>query len=140
MRRNSYLYFGWLSIAVGIGACRPADGDLSVEELSAVVAREQDSLDLCYQTALDKSPYDHEFTIQTTLRIRSDGSVANVGLDQAGLQGIGPCLEKTIKTWKFPRAKAETRARLPIVFRPKVEKTLPPNLKLPPGFKVIQPP
>ena len=131
-----------LLIALALCAgCRPSRGhDLSTEQLTAVVAREQGSLDPCYQSALDKTPYDHEFQIQTTLHIRKDGSVANVTLDQAGLRGIGPCVEKAIRAWKFPPAEDETRARLPIIFRPKVERQLPPDLKLPPGFKVVQPP
>jgi hypothetical protein len=132
---------GWLLVTVLLGACRPASGhDLSVEQLSAVVAREQGSLDPCYQTALDKNPYDHEFHIQTTLHIRKDGTVAKVGLDQQGLQGIGPCIEAAIRAWRFPSAEAETHAQLPIIFRPKVVKTLPPNFKLPPGFKVLEGP
>ena len=121
--------------------CRPtAEHDLSVAQLTEVVAREQGSLDACYQAALDKSPYDHEFRIQTRLYIRKDGSVAKVGLDQTGLRGIGPCVEKTIRSWKFPPAQEETHASLPIIFRPKIEKTLPPDFKLPPGFSVVQPP
>lgn len=121
--------------------CHAGHGqDLSVQQLSEVVAREQGSLDQCYQGALDKTPYDHEFQIQATLHIRKDGSVAKVGLNQAGLRGIGPCVENAIRSWKFPPAPEETRASLPIIFRPKVERQLPPDLKLPPGFKVVQPP
>jgi hypothetical protein len=133
--------YGWLFVAVWLSACRPASGhDLSVDQLTAVVAREQGSLDPCYQTALDKNPYHHEFQIQTTLHIRKDGSVAKVGLDQQGLQGIGPCIEAAIRAWKFPSAQAETHAKLPIIFRPKVVTSLPADLKLPPGFKVLEGP
>jgi hypothetical protein len=121
--------------------CRPkAGGELSIAQLTAVVAREQGSLAPCYQSALDKKPYDHEFRIQTVLRIRPDGSVAEVTLDQPGIESIGPCLIATIRNWKFPPAAAETRTSLPIVFSPKVVKTLPENLKLPPGFQVLQDP
>jgi hypothetical protein len=135
-------------LGTGLAACaallsgcqRPSGGDLSVEQLTAVVAREQASLDPCYQNALDKQPYDHEFRIETRLEIRRDGTVAKVGIDQEGLKGVGACVEKTIRTWKFPDAREETRANLPIIFRPKVVKTLPEDLHLPPGFKVLQPP
>lgn len=106
-------------------------------QLSEVVAREQPTLEACYQAGLDRTPYDHEFRIQAKLAIRRDGTVEKVELDQAGLQGLGPCLEQTIRTWRFPRAEDDTLASLPIVFRPKVEKVLPENLQLPPGFKVL---
>jgi hypothetical protein len=141
VRVHASRYCAWLAIFVCAGACRAAaTHDLSIEQLSAVIARDQASLDPCYQSALDKTPYDQEFKIQTTLHIRKDGSVAKVELDQQGLRGIGPCLVEAIKAWQFPSAADETHARLPIIFRPKVERTLSPDVKLPPGFKVVQPP
>jgi hypothetical protein len=130
---------GLLLCGLALSACRPKQGeDLSVAQLSAVVAGEQDSLTPCYQTGLEKNPYPHEFRIQAVLEIRADGQVSKVELDQTGLPGVGPCLEKAIRGWKFPRAKAATRASLPIVFKPKVVQDLPANFKLPPGFKVLQ--
>jgi hypothetical protein len=124
-------------LALGAG-CRPSSGkDLSVAQLSEVVAREQPTLEACYQAGLDRTPYDHEFRIQAKLSIRRDGTVDKVELDQSGLQGLGPCIERTIRSWRFPQAADETFASLPIIFRPKVEKVLPENLKLPPGFKVL---
>jgi hypothetical protein len=132
---------GLCALASASIACgRAQGGDLNVSQLTAVVAREQETLTPCYQSALDRSPYEHEFRIQATLEIRSDGSVESVVLDQTGLQGVGPCIEKTIRTWKFPTAKAATRASLPIIFQPKVVQSPPANLKLPPGFKVLEPP
>jgi hypothetical protein len=127
-------------LAFAAGCQRPSGGDLSIEQLSEVVAREQPSLEPCYQNALDKQAYDHEFRIETELHIRKDGSVAKVGIDQEGIKGVGACIEKTIRSWKFPPAREETHAGLPIIFRPKVVKTLPEDLKLPPGFKVLQGP
>ena len=126
-----------LALALGPAGCRRAANDLSVAQLSEVVAREQPSLEVCYQAGLDRTPYDHEFRIQARLSIRRDGTVDKVELDQNGLQGLGPCLEQTIRAWRFPQAEADTLASLPIIFRPKVEKVLPENLQLPPGFKVL---
>jgi len=118
------------------GACsRASGGDLSIDQLNEVVVREHHSLEHCYQTSLDNTPYEHEFRIQADLRIRPDGQVAELELDQAGLRGLGPCIEKTIRSWHFPPAKTETRARLPIVFQPKVLKAAPQNL--PKGFRVL---
>ena len=105
--------------------------------MAAVVAREQDSLEPCYQAGLEATPYDHEFRIEAKLKIKPDGSVSKVELDQTGLRGVGPCVSKVILGWKFPTAKAETHAALPIIFRPKVVKTLPEGV-LPPGFQVLQ--
>jgi hypothetical protein len=126
----------WIAVIAGVGCQRGKD--LSVAQLSEVVVREQPTLEACYQASLDRAPYDHEFRIQAKLAIRRDGTVEKVELDQTGTQGLGPCLEKTIRGWRFPKAEADTLTSLPIVFRPKVEKVLPDNLQLPPGFQVLQ--
>ena len=139
-RARRWLWLGgMLAVCTAIGSgCRGAAGkDLSVAQLSEVVAREQPTLETCYQAGLDRTPYDHEFRIQAKLSIRPDGTVENVLFDQSGLQGLAPCLEKTIRAWRFPQAEAATLTILPIVFRPKVEKVLPENLQLPPGFQVL---
>jgi hypothetical protein len=133
-RARSAIVLAFLLLA----ACRAKNRqDLSAAQLTAVVAREQASLAPCYQSALDKMPYEHEFRIETTLQIRPDGRVSEVTLDQPGIEGVGPCIEAAIRTWQFPKAVAATRASLPIVFTPNVEKTLP---NLPPGFQVLQNP
>ena len=126
-----------IALTFAAAGCRRSGKDLSVAQLSEVVAREQATLEACYQAGLDRTPYDHEFRIQAKLAIRPDGTVEKVEPDQSGLQGLGPCLEKTIRTWRFPQAEEDTLASLPIVFRPKVEKVLPDNIQLPPGFKVL---
>jgi len=118
------------------GACsRASGGDLSVEQLNEVVAREHLSLEPCYQTSLDNTPYEHDFRLLADLRIRPDGRVAELKLDQTGLRGLGPCVDKAIRSWRFPTAETETRARLPIIFQPRVLKAAPQNL--PKGFRTL---
>jgi hypothetical protein len=124
-------------ILVLLGACsRSSSGELTTEQLTATVAREQPSLEPCYQDGLDRTPYEHEFRIESTLVIKPDGSVSKVKLDQNGLQGMGPCLEKVIRGWRFPTAKSSTHASLPLIFRPKVVESIPEGA-IPPGFKVL---
>jgi hypothetical protein len=95
--------------------------DLSVEQLTAVVAAHQDQLKPCYQSALDKQPDSQEFRIQATLHVDKGGSVADVELERGGLPNVGSCVEKIVKTWKFPAAQADTYASMPLIFRPTVE-------------------
>jgi len=105
--------------------------------MSEVVTREQPALEHCYQAGLDETPYDHEFQIQAVLRIAPDGRVTDVELDQTGIAGLGNCVKKALRSWQFPQAQVETRAKLPLVFHPKVEhiQKPPPHLQLP-GFQV----
>jgi hypothetical protein len=105
--------------------------------MTEVVAREQATLEPCYQSGLQRTPYEHEFRIQAVLEVKPDGSVSNVELDQTGLRGLGKCVEQTIRGWRFPKAQVATRASLPIIFHPKVEQTLPDNVQLPKGFRVL---
>lgn len=130
-----------LTFAALLAACRPTTGqELSNEQMSAVVEREQPALEQCYQAGLDQTPYDHEFQIEAVLRIAPNGHVTDVELDQSGIAGLGNCVKKAIRGWRFPQAPVETRAKLPLVFHPKVEHITkpPPQLQLPPGFRVLE--
>lgn len=112
----------WALIALGCIACQSKKGgELTVEQLTAVIAAHQEKLSPCYQTALDKEPDSPEFRIQATLHISKSGDVADVELEKTRLKTVGPCVEKAVRSWKFPAAKADTYATLPIIFRPTVE-------------------
>jgi hypothetical protein len=111
----------WLCALVALGCQSNKGGDLSVEQLTAVVAANQEQLKPCYQSALDKQPDSQEFRIQATLHVDKTGSVSDVELERGGLPNVGSCVEKIVKTWKFPTAKADTYASMPLIFRPTVE-------------------
>lgn len=138
---NKLLYtLSVLTLMLAGTACKKSGGDLSTQQLSEVVAREQPSLEPCYQAGLDNTPYEHEFRIEAKLAINPDGTVSGVELDQNGLQGMGPCIDKTIRGWRFPQAEAATHASLPLIFRPKVVERLPDNIQIPPGFEILNDP
>ena len=132
--------FAALLLMIASGGCAKSGGDLTTQQLSEVVAREQPTLEPCYQAGLERTPYEHEFRIEAKLSIEPDGSVSSVELDQNGLQGMGPCIEQTIRAWQFPKAKAATHASLPLIFRPKVVESLPDNVQIPPGFEILNDP
>ena len=113
----------WFGLWVGLAclACRGRGEDLTVAQLTNVVAAQQDSLRPCYQAALDKQPDSPEFKIQATLHVKKDGNVESVELERGGLPNVGSCVERVVRTWKFPAAQADTYANLPIIFRPTIE-------------------
>jgi hypothetical protein len=110
----------WAAVLLAFG-CQSKGQDLSVEQLTTVVAARQEELRPCYQTALDKDPDSKEFRMQATLHVNRDGEVEDVDLEKGGLPNVGTCIEKVVKAWKFPKAKADTYASMPIIFRPTVE-------------------
>jgi len=117
MTRNG----AWVCLLLALG-CQSSKGqDLSVSQLTAVIAARQDELRPCYQTALDKSPDSQEFRIQATLHVDKSGEVEDVELEKGALPTVAPCVDKVVRTWKFPKAQADTYATMPIIFRPTVE-------------------
>jgi len=110
------------SVTVACLGCQGKKGqDLTVAQLTSVVAANQEQLRPCYQTALDKEPDTAEFRLQATLHVAKSGEVADVEVERGRLAGLAPCVEKVVRGWKFPSAKADTRAALPLIFRPTVE-------------------
>jgi hypothetical protein len=111
----------WLCLFSVLGCQSNKGHDLTVEQLTAVVAAHQEELRPCYQTALDKQPDSQEFRMQATLHVGKDGSVEKVELERGPLPNVGSCVEKVVETWRFPAAPADTYASMPIIFRPTVE-------------------
>lgn len=121
LRRVSWLCL-FASVAPAALACQSNKGrDLSVAQLTAVVAANQDQLKPCYQNALDKQPDSQEFRIQATLHVNKSGSVEDVELERGGLANVATCVDKVVRAWKFPAAEADTYASMPLIFRPTVE-------------------
>lgn len=96
-------------------------GDLSTEQLSAVVEKEQPTLKACYDEALAKHPLKDEVRMEAVLRITPGGKVASVELDPPPpLPGLSTCLNDAIGRWTFPSAEKTTSTSLPLIFRPEV--------------------
>ena len=98
--------------------CQREVDDLDNAQLEAVIAEQRPSIQVCYQDALDREPYENEVRMQATLHVRNSGEVAQVQLGEGGLPGMRPCLEQAIMKWRFPEAGDDTHASLPIIFQP----------------------
>jgi hypothetical protein len=118
---TGFVGWSWLALALALLPGCNKGKDLTVEQLTAVVAGQQESLKPCYQAALDKQPDSSEFRMQATLHVAKNGSVEKVELERGPLPNVGSCVEKVVRKWKFPAAEADTYASLPIIFRPTIE-------------------
>lgn len=114
-------------VVLALGACGTASKhDLSEQQLSLAVEAQRPSLERCYQSALETSPYKQEIRMQAVIHIAPTGAVSGVELDgNGGLPGMSPCLKKAIASWHFPEAKDATHTSLPLIFQPHVQKPQP---------------
>jgi hypothetical protein len=113
-------------LLLGALACGGPKQDLSEKQLSAVVVAQQPSLERCYQSALETSPYKQEIRMEAAIHIAPSGAVTAVELDgTGGLPGMSPCLKKAITAWRFPEAKDATHTSLPLIFKPQVKQAQP---------------
>lgn len=104
-------------------ACGGPKQDLSEQQLSAAVDAQRPSLERCYQSALETSPYKQEIRMDAVIHIAPTGAVSGVELEgQGGLPGMSPCIKQAISAWRFPEAKDATHTSLPLIFKPQVQK------------------
>ena len=101
-------------------ACHREPQDLSTQQLSQAVSQQQPALKRCYDVALGTEPYRQDVRMQAVLEIDPDGSVDSVQLTGSGLAGMPDCIRKSIKTWRFPKARDATHTSLPLIFHPEV--------------------
>ncbi len=115
-------------LLTGLAACQRKLHDLSTQQLSTVVVREQPTLKHCYDEALVTHPYKQEMRLEAQIHIAPSGKVTGVELHGGGgLPGMGACLRYAITRWRFPQAPDPTDTSLPLVFHPEV-KPPQPNL------------
>jgi hypothetical protein len=116
-----------VAFALLLGGCGGgAKHDLSEQQLSLAVEAQRPSLERCYQSALETSPYKQEIRMQAVIHIAPTGAVSGVELDgNGGLPGMSPCLRKAIAAWHFPEAADATHTSLPLIFQPQVQKAQP---------------
>lgn len=87
-----------------------------------VINGRRPQLQQCYEAALAKSPSRKEVRMHAAIHIRPSGDVYEVKIDPGGaLPGMSDCIQQAISSWKFPKVPDETRASLPLIFRPEIE-------------------
>jgi hypothetical protein len=92
---------------------------LSQEQLSDTIKSHLDSLQRCYEVALQGSETPSEpATMDLELAIAAHGDVTSVRTQGSTLPGLDACFERNARTWVFPQAGRATQLRFPLVFRP----------------------
>ena len=101
------------------------EASLSQEQLSDVIKSHLDSLQRCYETALQGQETPSEAaSLDLELAIAARGEVTSVRTRGNTLAGLDACFERNARTWVFPQAGRATQLRFPLVFRPVVNTQL----------------
>jgi len=103
--------------APAAGPARGA-GSLTAAELSSVVNRNKKQLQRCYETAARGAGSDDTVRLDVSITIAPSGGVSAVQLGGQGLPGMNECIERTVRTWRFPSAGEVSGTRFPLLFQP----------------------
>lgn len=93
-------------------------GQLTAEQLSAVVLNGRKNLQRCYETALRGQSSSETVRLDVEIQVSPNGNVTNVHASGKGLPGMDDCITRTVKMWRFPKSGEVTQTRFPVVFQP----------------------
>lgn len=95
-----------------------ATGQLTAEQLSAVVLNGRKNLQRCYETALRGANSNDTVRLDVDIQVSPAGNVTSVHTSGKGLPGMDDCITRTVKMWRFPMSGDATQTRFPVVFQP----------------------
>jgi hypothetical protein len=72
---------------------------------------------MCYNSALKRDPLLNVRRADVLITVGPSGSVSSVSIPSLSGTPLGECLEKRIRSWKFPRASKDFRSQFPIIFQ-----------------------
>ena len=93
-------------------------GQLTSEQLSAVVLNGRKNLQRCYETALRGSNSNETVRLDVDIEVSPHGNVTSVHTAGKGLPGMEECITRTVKMWRFPMSGEATQTHFPVVFQP----------------------
>jgi GYF domain 2/zinc-ribbon domain len=93
-------------------------GQLTAEQLSAVVLKGRKNLQRCYETALRGSQSSDTVRLDVEIEVSPAGNVTEVKANGKALPGMDECITRTVKMWRFPMSGEVTQTRFPVVFQP----------------------
>lgn len=93
-------------------------GQLTAEQLSAVVLKGRKNLQRCYETALRGSNSSDTVRLDVEIEVSPNGNVTVVKANGKALPGMDECITRTVRMWRFPTSGEATQTRFPVVFQP----------------------
>jgi hypothetical protein len=101
----------------GHGSGGRARGEgLNADQIRNVVAREQRTLQNCWEVAVRGMREVPTVRIDVEVTIGPSGTVTSAHARGPGLGNLPECIERTVLRWRFPQADGPTQTRFPVVF------------------------
>jgi hypothetical protein len=92
-------------------------GELDPDDLVDVYNANKIGVTMCYNSALKRDPLLTVRRADVQISVSPAGSVSNVSIPSLSGTPLGICLEKRIRSWKFPRATRVFTSQFPIIFQ-----------------------
>jgi hypothetical protein len=92
-------------------------GELDPDDLFDVYTANKIGVTMCYNSALKRDPLLKVRRADVRITVSPSGSVSNVSIPSLSGTPLGLCLEKRIRSWRFPRASQIFSSRFPIIFQ-----------------------
>jgi predicted Zn finger-like uncharacterized protein len=97
---------------------RAGSGSISAAQLSSIVGRGKRNLQRCYETAMRSSGTAETVRVDVTVSVSAAGNVKSVKTTGKGLPGLSQCIQRSVKTWRFPSTGEDFQTKFPLVFSP----------------------
>ncbi|HTE53858.1 MAG TPA: AgmX/PglI C-terminal domain-containing protein [Kofleriaceae bacterium] len=92
-------------------------GELDPDDLFDVYNANKIGVTMCYNSALKRDPLLSVRRADVNISVAPSGSVSSVSIPSLNGTPLGQCLEKRIRSWRFPRASRVFSSRFPIIFQ-----------------------
>jgi predicted Zn finger-like uncharacterized protein len=92
-------------------------GELDPDDLFDVYNANKIGVTMCFNSALKRDPLLSVRRADVVISVSPSGAVASVSIPSLSGTPLGTCLQKRIKSWRFPRASRVFNSRFPIIFQ-----------------------
>ncbi|MBX3251678.1 MAG: AgmX/PglI C-terminal domain-containing protein, partial [Myxococcales bacterium] len=102
----------------GSGGSSGATNNLDDADVRRVVTAQSNQLALrrCYETAIRGMPEAPAVRLDVEITVGTSGTVTRVSATGQSVGNLTPCVEQTVRRWRFPASANGGSARFPVVF------------------------
>jgi len=89
---------------------------LTADQVRAVVARERNSVQSCYERAMRGRSQAEDVRVTVVATVGSSGVVTSVNVRGGGDPNMTQCIQTAVRRWRFPAAAGSSQPEIPFLF------------------------